>query len=113
MSEHEWVEGFPGAVTVCDDQGKIIEMNAKAVEAFAADGGAQLIGRNVLDCHPEPARTKLKGFMDNRQTNIYTIDKGGVRKLICQAPWYRHSEYAGFAELSFEVPRNIPNFKRD
>lgn len=113
MTRHEWVDSFSGAVTVCDDQGRIVEMNTKAVEGFAADGGEKLIGRNVLDCHPEPARTKLKDLMDNRKTNVYTVEKGGVKKLIYQAPWFRGGGYAGFIELSLEVPKDIPNFKRD
>jgi transcriptional regulator with PAS, ATPase and Fis domain len=113
MRKNAWVDDFPGAATVCDDQGRIIEMNAKAVEDFAADGGEKLIGRNVLDCHPEPARTKLKDLMDNRKTNIYTVEKGGVRKLIYQVPWYQDGQFAGLVELSLEIPRDLPHRKRD
>jgi len=113
MSRHSWVVDFPAAVTVCDAQGKIIEMNAKALESFAADGGAKLIGTNVLDCHPEPARTKLKEIMDKRTSNVYTIEKRGVRKLIYQAPWFLAGRYAGHVELSFEIPWELPHKKRD
>jgi len=113
MNQYPWVDDFPAAVTVCDAQGRIIEMNAKAAASFAADGGSKLIGANVLDCHPEPARTKLKEIMDNRQTNVYTIEKRGVRKLICQAPWFLDGRYAGHVELSFEIPRDLPHHKRD
>ena len=87
MSEHAWVHEFPGAVTVCDRAGVIVEMNARAIATFAADGGAALIGTNVLDCHPEPSRTQLAGLLATGARNVYTIEKAGVKKLIYQAPW--------------------------
>ena len=92
MSDHAWVREFPGAITVCDREGVILEMNEKAVAVFAADGGAALLGRNVLDCHPEPARSRLVALLESGQTNAYTIEKNGVKKLIYQAPWYRDGE---------------------
>ena len=113
MSASEWARGFPGAVTVCDAEGRIIEMNEKSAEVFAADGGAALLGANVLDCHPEPSRSKLKGMMDERRTNVYTIQKNGKKKLIYQTPWSKDGAYAGFVELALEIPWDLPHFNRD
>ena len=113
MSENAWVEEFPGAVTVCNTAGRIVEMNGRSREVFAADGGAKLIGTDVLACHPEPSRTKLKGLMDERRTNVYTIRKNGKKKLIYQAPWFKDGVYAGFVELSLEIPSDMPHFDRD
>jgi len=113
MSINDWVKEFPGAVTVCDTSGRIIAMNKRSIEAFAADGGAKLIGTNVLDCHPEPSRTMLKKIMDENRTNVYTIQKNGKKKLIYQAPWYEDGVYAGFIELSLEIPSDLPHFNRD
>jgi transcriptional regulator with PAS, ATPase and Fis domain len=113
MEKHAWVKEFPGAVTVCDPEGCIIEMNDKAVEVFAKDGGAKLIGTNVLDCHPEPSRSKLKDMMESGRTNVYTIQKNGKKKLIYQSPWFEDGRYAGFVELSVEIPWDMPHFNRD
>jgi transcriptional regulator with PAS, ATPase and Fis domain len=113
MSEHEWIREFPGAVTVCDTEGRILEMNERSVESFADDGGAALVGTNVLDCHPEPSRSKLKAMMDGRRANVYTIQKKGKKKLIYQTPWTRDGVYAGFVELSLEIPWDMPHFNRD
>lgn len=113
MNGPEWVEGFPGSVTVCDADGRIVAMNAKSKETFAADGGAKLIGTNVLDCHPEPSRSKLEGMMRDRRTNAYTIQKNGRKKLIFQAPWFKDGVYAGFVELALEIPWEMPHFNRD
>lgn len=108
----DWVKEFPGAVTVCDRDGRIIEMNEKACNTFAKDGGAALVGKNVLDCHPEPARSKLKALMAEQKKNAYTIEKNGVKKLIYQSPWYEDGKYMGFVELSLEIPFEMPHFVR-
>ncbi|NUM32919.1 MAG: PAS domain-containing protein [Candidatus Brocadiae bacterium] len=111
MAENVWVKEFPGAVTVCDTNGTILEMNDKASKTFAKDGKS-LIGSNVLDCHPEPSKTKLKSLMETQQKNVYTIEKKGIKKLIYQTPWYCDGKYCGFVELSLEIPFEMPHFIR-
>lgn len=113
MEENVWIKEFPAAVTVCDPSGIILEMNGRSRVDFEADGGEKLIGRSILDCHPEPSRTKLKTMMDERRANIYTVQKKGKKKLICQAPWYKDGAYAGFVEISLEIPWDMPHFNRD
>jgi transcriptional regulator with PAS, ATPase and Fis domain len=113
MTRHAWVQEFSGAITVTDREGKILEMNARSVKTFEKDGGEKLIGTNVLDCHPEPSRTKLRDIMDNRKTNVYTIEKAGIKKLIYQAPWYEAAKYGGVIELVLEIPFQMPHFVRD
>jgi len=112
MKEHEWVKEFPAAVTVCDEDGIILEMNDKSAKTFEKDGGRKLIGLNMLDCHPEPARTKTERLLAAREKNVYTIEKDGVKKLIYQSPWYRCGKYAGFVELSLEIPFELQHFVR-
>ncbi len=112
MKSPAWVEEFPGAITVCDPTGIILEMNARAAETWAKDGGRALIGKNALDCHPEPVRQKLLQMLENHQSNTYTIEKNGVKKLIHQAPWFENGEYGGFVELSIIIPVELPHFKR-
>jgi PAS domain-containing protein len=110
---HEWIREFPGAITVCDGQGTILEMNEKAAAVFAADGGRALIGTDVRACHPDEARAKVDALFEHRQPNVYTIRKQGVRKLIYQSPWYRDGVFAGLVELSVEIPFEVPEFNRD
>jgi len=112
MNEHAWIKEFPAAVTVGDTDGVILEMNDKAARTFEKDGGYKLIGANMLDCHPEPARTKTQRLLAAREKNIYTIEKNGVKKLIYQSPWYQNGEYAGFVELSLEIPFEMEHFIR-
>jgi len=112
MSDHTWVKEFPGAITVCDADGIILEMNDNAARTFEKDGGASLVGRNMLDCHPEPARGKTERLLAARQKNVYTIEKNGVKKLIFQSPWYKDGQYSGFVEVSLEIPFELPHFVR-
>jgi transcriptional regulator with PAS, ATPase and Fis domain len=110
--DHHWVKEFPGSITVCDRDGIVLAMNDRSLQAYQADGGEKLIGTNMLDCHPEPARAKLQHLMDTQTANVYTIEKNGVKKLIYQTPWHQDGQYAGFVELALEIPAQMPHFIR-
>jgi transcriptional regulator with PAS, ATPase and Fis domain len=112
MTSHPWIKEFPAAVTVCDTEGTILEMNDKAAKTFEADGGTALIGSNMLDCHPGLSRQKTERLLAAKIKNVYTIEKNGVKKLIYQSPWYKEGEYAGFVEISLEIPLDMPHFIR-
>jgi len=112
MNEHDWIKQFPAAVTVCDCKGIILDMNDKAARTFEKDGGYALIGKNLLDCHPEPARSKVERLLEACEKNVYTIEKNGVKKLIYQCPWFEDGQYAGFVELSLEIPFEMEHFVR-
>jgi transcriptional regulator with PAS, ATPase and Fis domain len=108
----DWVNEFPAAVTVCDRDGIVVAMNDRSARTFEADGGRALIGKSLLDCHPDPARTLLADLLAAPRVNAYTIEKRGVRKLIYQAPWHQNGEYRGLVELSMELPDPLPHFVR-
>ncbi len=109
---HAWIKSYPGAITVCDADGIILEMNDRAIDMFKDDGGEKLIGKNVLECHPEPARSRLADLLRTQQQNMYTIEKNGNKKLIVQTPWYDHGRYSGFVEISLTLPMSMPHFIR-
>lgn len=111
MKSHEWIETLPGSVMVCDADGVFIEMNDEAARLLEKHGGRALLGSNIFDCHPEGAREKLRRLMRNRETNIYTTEKHGIKRLVWQFPWFRDGKFAGLVELSFEVPAEIHNFR--
>ncbi len=113
MPNNTWIKEFPAAITVCDMNGVILSMNDRSVATFAEDGGANLVGTNLLDCHSEPARTKVVNLLRSGKANIYTIQKQGIKKLIYQSPWFENGAYAGFVELSLPIPEEMPHFDRD
>ena len=108
----DWTHEFPSAITVCDTEGIIISMNDQSGKTFEKYGGKTLIGSNVLNCHPEPARSKLLNLLKSGNSNSYTIEKNGVKKLIHQSPWYKNGKYAGFVEISIVLPLTMPNHVR-
>ncbi len=103
-SSKNYIEEAGFAVTVCKKDGEIIYMNQKSKKTFLKPGDEDLIGKNVLDCHPEPARTLLSDLLVHPRNNAYTIEKNGIKKLIYQTPWYDKGEYQGFMEMSMEIP---------
>jgi transcriptional regulator with PAS, ATPase and Fis domain len=106
------MEQVPVAITVCDRDGIILAMNEKSAAVFAQDGGQELIGTSVFDCHPEPSRTKLRELLEEGKANCYTIEKHGVKKLIYQCPWQEQGKFAGLVEFSMEIPFELPHFVR-
>ncbi len=112
MNEHEWIKEFPGSVTVCDANGNIVAMNDKSAKIHAKDGGYAIIGKNVLDHHKDAALDKVKRLLATHEKNVYTIEKNGIKKMIFQSPWFKDGKYAGFVELSLEIPFELPHFVR-
>lgn len=113
MAKENWIKEFPGAITVCDAQGTIVMMNEKSVQAFAKDGGRELIGKNLMDCHSAASQEKIRELLASGIVNAYTIEKNGVKKLIYQAPWIEDGRLKGLVELSLEIPFEMPHFVRD
>jgi hypothetical protein len=107
--KRDYFEEVDVAVTVCAKDGTILDMNGKSRKTNLRPGQESILGQNVLDCHPEPARSLLEDMLRNPRTNVYTVEKEGLKKLIFQTPWYDEGEYAGFMELSMVLPENIPH----
>jgi len=112
MSPHDWAEEFPAAITVCDERGVILSMNQAAGALFKGDGGRAMVGKSLLDCHPEPSRSLLADMLKNPRQNTYTIEKGRVKKFIHQAPWFRQGRFAGLVELSIVLPDKMAHHVR-
>ena len=113
MQEHAWIQTFPASITVCDTEGIILEMNDASARQFEKYGGRSLIGSSLVNCHPEPSRTKLKKMLFSKEENIYSTEKNGSKNMIYQTPWYRSGKYAGFVEIIMPIPMDTPHFVRD
>jgi len=110
----DWVMRFPGAVTVSDKELRIVYMNEKAQATFADQGGASLIGSNLLACHhAQKSADTIHRLMAEGGQNVYTIDKKGQKKLIYQSAFTDESgAVAGLVELSMVLPADMPHFVR-
>ena len=108
----DWSKEFPCAITVCDREGIILFMNERSCITFQKYGGRDLIGKSLMGCHPEAARVRIAELIEKEETNAYTIEKEGVKKLIYQSPWYEDGRCMGLVELSLVLPQEMPHFIR-
>jgi len=109
MENTTWADTIDVAVTVCDRDGRILEMNEKSKATFAKDGGGALVGRSLFDCHGPASAALIRQLVADGRSNTYTVEKGGIRKLICQTPWYAGGAVAGLVELSIVLPEGMPH----
>lgn len=107
-----WTDEFLGAITVCDRKGIVVYMNDISRKQFAKTDDGDLIGKSLIECHPEPARTFLMKMLAEPIPNSYTIEKKGIRKMIHQTPWMENGEFKGVVEISFVIPMEMPHHIR-
>lgn len=107
-----WADDVDYAVTIADKDCNIIYMNSRSRATFCRDG-EDLIGRNLMDCHPEHARCIIRRLLEDGGSNAYTITKNGVNKLIFQSAWRLEGRIAGLVETSMVLPPDMRHFDRD
>jgi DUF438 domain-containing protein len=111
MSGFDWFNECDYAVTVCDKNGIIVYQNIKAVKTFEKYGS--VIGKNLKDCHSIQSWEKIENMISSGESNTYTIEKRGSKKLIHQTPWKENGVVMGLIEVSIELPSNMPHFIRE
>ena len=109
---HDWIQELPVAITVCDKDAIVIEMNDKSALTNAAHGGKELIGHSLYDCHQARSIEIIRQMLADGKPNTYTIDKAGQKKLIHQQPWFKDGKIAGLVEFSIVLPADMPHYLR-
>ena len=110
MSIPDWIESYPGAVTVTDTEHQIIYMNQAAAVAFADDGGKALVGTNLLTCHNPESRGIIERLLRDGAENLYTVEKQGKKRLVHQVAWRdQRGEIGGLIEITLSLPKGLPN----
>lgn len=107
-----WADEVDYAVTIADKNCNIIYMNCRSKATFCKNG-ENLIGKNLMDCHPPHAREIIKRLLEHGGSNTYTITKNGVNKLIFQSAWKIDGEIGGLVETSMVMPKDMKHFDRD
>ncbi len=108
----DWFNGINIAITVSDTDGNIIEMNDASAKVFEKYGGRELIGQKLINCHNPNSIAIMGRLLSEGETNVYTIEKNGRKKMIFQAPWRKDDKIAGLIEFSFVIPNEMPHFIR-
>lgn len=107
----DFFEHVSFAVTISDKDGNIIYMNDKSKATF--ESGKSLIGKNLKECHNEISWKKIQELIANNETNAYTIEKKGQKKMIFQTPWYNDkNKVMGLIEFSLVIPYEMPHYIR-
>lgn len=109
----DWVDEFPGMISVCDTEGKILMMNQEIADYFASSGGKKLIGTNLFDCHGDNSAMQIRGLMETQKTDVYIAEEGGGRELVIHVPWYRAGVFAGLVEISVPIEGEIRVISRE
>lgn len=110
MEITDFFKGLNVSITVSDTEGNIVYMNDKSIEV---NGDAR--GRNLMKCHKPESQRIIEHLLNDAATNVYTVQKGPVKKLIYQTPWYSDDAkktVGGLVELSIVLPDDIPHHVR-
>ena len=95
------------SITISDTEGNVVYMNDKAKSVFS-----DMVGKNMMACHKQSSQETIKRLINEKATNVYTIQKGDVKKMIYQTPWYVDGEIKGLIEYSIILPEEMPHYIR-
>lgn len=98
-----WFDEVAFPVTVCDKTGIIVYMNQASIDEFEPDGGKELLGKSLMDCHPQPAREILVEMLEKQIPHTYISRADGKEYFVHEAPWFENGKYQGFVEVSIEI----------
>jgi hypothetical protein len=113
MGPIDWLDQIEVVISNCDEHGITTFMNRKGSEIFAGSGGYQLIGKSMMDCHPEgDVREKFVNLLESQKFNCYTIEIKGKRKLVYQTPLFKDGVFVGYNEMILSIPDSMPHFVR-
>lgn len=108
----DWARGTNCAITVCDSSCRIIYMNDISRATFA-EGTDRLIGTDLLKCHSPRSQEIIARLLSDGGTNVYTIEKKGVRKMIYQTAFRQpDGTVGGLVEISMVLPAELPHYVR-
>lgn len=97
--------GLRAAITIANEEYRIIFMNDLAIEHYATRGGETLIGANLLDCHNADSQDKLRQMYicyhtgDLIPTRYHENKEDGSGKNNLFIPLVVDGQFRGIAEL--------------
>jgi transcriptional regulator with PAS, ATPase and Fis domain len=109
----KWLENIEAGVTVCDREGIIVYMNDRSAQSFKDQGGKALIGKSLYECHEEASNIRVREMLKTGASNVYTVEKNGVKKFVWQAPWKENGVCQGLVEMVIPIPSELRHVIRD
>jgi hypothetical protein len=98
-------DGLRAAVTIADQDFQIRFMNDRSAAFYAEDGGVELIGRNLLDCHRDEHKLVIRAAYDRYRagdltpTRYHAQKEAGAPESIVHIPLMVEGQFRGIAEL--------------
>ena len=98
-------DGLRASATIADQDFKITFMNDRAIVFYAEDGGAELIGKNLLACHNTEHQAVIRDAYaryragDLTPTRYHAQKEGGALESIVHIPLMVEGQFRGIAEL--------------
>ena len=113
MGPVDWLDQIKVIISNCDEKGNTTFMNQRGSEIFAGSGGYHLIGKSMVNCHPEGAvREKFVNLLKSQKFNCYTIERKGKKMLVYQTPLFKDGVFVGYNEMILPIPETMPHFVR-
>ena len=101
-------QGNKVSMTVCNKEAVVLYQNAQSRQIFG-----DVVGNSLFECHPPKASEKIRELLATSGTNVYTISKNGMKKMIYQTPWFdENGELQGLIEYSMILPEEMPHYIR-
>jgi hypothetical protein len=98
-------DGVCASLTISDQDFQIIYMNDRALAFYAEDGGATLIGQNLLDCHNAEQTAVIRNAYaryragDLTPTRYRAQAEDSAPETIVHIPLIVAGQFRGIAEL--------------
>ncbi len=101
-------EGLRAAVTIADENGRIIFLNDLAIEHYGDRGGEMLLGTNLDDCHNPRSRARIRALYaryragDLTPTRYHEEKGNDLAESIVLIPLIVDERFRGVAELMWD-----------
>ncbi len=100
--------GLRAAITVSDENYRIVFMNDIAIAHYSDRGGAALVGTDVLDCHNAASQDEIRQMYarhragDLTPTRYHEDQGNGLGQSIVLIPMVVEGQFRGLAELMWD-----------
>ncbi len=97
--------GLRAAVTIADEDFRILFMNDLSIEHYATRGGEALVGTDLLDCHNAKSQAQIREMYaryrasDLTPTRYHEDKRDGLGRSIILVPLVVRGQFRGVAEL--------------
>ena len=105
--DRNWLDSLPYSVMVCDRRFRLLYMNEVAVEMTGKYGGRELLGTNILKCHPAKSQRRLRSILASGRPYVYTVTERGRTKLTYESVWKTNGRIAGLLEIQLLLPKRV------